>query len=106
MFHCLLTIGNTRFRVRHWTRVKHLLPDPVALRTSQPCETSGGRVVATANRSLVGTHCPPFPSWPGVSRPSALRRRGADGRDTPGHDGEGCAAASADYLSQPNCGLL
>src|SRR5689334_2298977 len=26
------------------------------------------------------------PSWPGVSRPSALQRRGADGRDTPGHD--------------------
>src|SRR4051794_18419500 len=27
------------------------------------------------------------PSWPGVSRPSALRRRGGDGRDTPGHEG-------------------
>jgi inactivated superfamily I helicase/RecB family exonuclease len=27
-------------------------------------------------------------SWPGMSRPSALRRRGVDGRDTPGHDDE------------------
>jgi tRNA threonylcarbamoyladenosine biosynthesis protein TsaE len=27
------------------------------------------------------------PSWPGVSRPSAHERLGADGRDTPGHDG-------------------
>jgi len=29
------------------------------------------------------------PSWPGLSRPSAHRPWGADGRDKPGHDGEG-----------------
>src|SRR5690242_3971930 len=28
------------------------------------------------------------------------------GRAYPGHDGEGCAVASAGYLSQPNCDLL
>ena len=27
-------------------------------------------------------------SWPGASRPSTPRRRSADGRDTPGHDGK------------------
>ena len=32
--------------------------------------------------------CCPLPSWPGVSRPSAPHRPCADGRDTPGHDGD------------------
>src|SRR5476651_2650806 len=29
-----------------------------------------------------------LPSWPGLSRPSAHQRQGADGRDKPVHDGE------------------
>jgi hypothetical protein len=35
------------------------------------------------------------PSWPGVFRPSAHERRGADGRNTPGHDGERQAYVSS-----------
>ena len=31
----------------------------------------------------------PFPSWPGLTRPSAHERSGVDGRVRPGHDGRG-----------------
>lgn len=37
---------------------------------------------AVSQRSIVSLSL-----WMGVTRPSALRRRGVDGRDTPGHDG-------------------
>src|SRR5450755_2604834 len=35
------------------------------------------------------------PSWPGVFRPSAHQRQGADGRNKPGHDGETKAYVSS-----------
>ena len=38
-------------------------------------------------------------SWPGVSRPSTLHRRSADGRDTPGHDVVATAAAIFSHRS-------
>src|SRR5471030_2158734 len=35
------------------------------------------------------------PSWPGLFRPSAHQRQGADGRNKPGHDGETKANVSS-----------
>src|SRR3954468_13413353 len=49
-----------------------------------------------AGHDTVGTTVPParyLNAYAGVPRPFALRRRGVDGRDTPGHDGEATAAA-------------
>jgi hypothetical protein len=45
--------------------VKHFLPDHLTLRMSQPCETSGGRVIASTSivrlRALI-------PYWPKLRR--------------------------------------
>src|SRR5689334_2944107 len=63
----------------------------------RPAMTRGWAVPLCYSKPQVGwdialieapASCAPS-SWPGVSRPSALRRWGVDGRDTPGYDGEG-----------------
>ena len=52
-------------------------------------------------------HRPSRASWPGLTRPSAHHRLGADGRVRPGHDGKSAATSSLwdYYLSSPQCRL-
>jgi tRNA threonylcarbamoyladenosine biosynthesis protein TsaE len=45
-----------------------------------------GRIESLVPSSPPSPVCPPSPSWPAMSRPSAHERLGADGRDAPGHD--------------------
>jgi hypothetical protein len=72
MFHCLLTIGNVRFRNQYWTHVQHLLLDHMALRTSQPCETSGGGVASTG---IVRLCIDPLLAGPADARSAPDHRR-------------------------------
>jgi Domain of unknown function (DUF4399) len=47
-----------------------------------------GKIVSLRQGHLSIVKVVSLSSWPGMSRPSTPRRRSADGRDTPGHDGE------------------
>jgi hypothetical protein len=53
MFHYLVDFRKPAFQKPIFTRVQHLLLDHLALRTSQPCETSGRHGFDIARRRAV-----------------------------------------------------